>query len=102
MPRSSTSRGGLRGFARPLRCVRSRRRLPPEFVFLLQLVVSGVAIGGVYGLVALGFVLIYKATDVLNLAQGEMLMLGAYVSYDMLTRYGLPFPLALVATLAFS
>jgi branched-chain amino acid transport system permease protein len=76
--------------------------LPPELVFLLQLVVSGIAIGGIYGLVALGFVLIYKATDVLNLAQGEMLMLGAYISYDMLTRYGLPFVVALPVTLLFS
>ena len=76
--------------------------MPPELVFPLQLVVSGVAIGGVYGLVALGFVLIYKATNVLNLAQGEMLMLGAYISYDILTRYGLPFPVALLVTLLFS
>jgi len=71
-------------------------------VFFLQLLVGGVAVGGVYALIALGFVIIYKATDVLNLAQGEMLMVGAYVSFWLLDRGGLPFPLAVAGTLVFA
>ncbi|MHC4791822.1 MAG: ABC transporter permease subunit, partial [Planctomycetota bacterium] len=47
---------------------------------ILQTVLSGISIGCVYGLVALGFVLIFKATEVINFAQGELLMLGAFIS----------------------
>jgi branched-chain amino acid transport system permease protein len=74
----------------------------PELTFLLQLVVGGVAVGGIYALVTLGFVLIYKATDVLNLAHGELLMVGAYVSYALLVQAGLAFPVAVAGTLAFA
>lgn len=48
---------------------------------LIQEVVSGVALGCIYALVALGFTLIYKATAVVNFAQGELMMVGAYVNY---------------------
>jgi branched-chain amino acid transport system permease protein len=74
----------------------------PELTLLLQLVVGGVAIGGVYSLIALGFVLIYKATDVLNLAHGELLLVGAYVSYALIAQIGLPLPVALLGTFAFA
>lgn len=46
---------------------------------VLQLLLSGLANGCVYGLVALGFVLIYKATEAVNFAQGDFMMLGAFV-----------------------
>jgi branched-chain amino acid transport system permease protein len=74
----------------------------PELTLLLQLVVGGIAIGGVYSLIALGFVLIYKATDVLNLAHGELLLVGAYVSYGLISQVGLPIPVALLGTFAFA
>ena len=45
----------------------------------LQLIISGLANGCVYGLIALGFVLIYKATEAVNFAQGDFMMLGAFV-----------------------
>ncbi len=47
---------------------------------VLQLVVSGLANGCVYGLIALGFVLIYKATEAVNFAQGDFMMLGAFIA----------------------
>ncbi len=47
---------------------------------ILQLIVSGLANGCVYGLIALGFVLIYKATEQVNFAQGDMVMLGAFIA----------------------
>ncbi len=47
---------------------------------LLQLVISGLANGSVYGLIALGFVLIYKATEAVNFAQGDFMMLGAFIT----------------------
>jgi branched-chain amino acid transport system permease protein len=45
----------------------------------LQFLLSGIALGAMYGLIALGLVVIFKATHVLNFAQGSILMLGAYV-----------------------
>ena len=52
----------------------------------LQLALSGLAIGCVYALVALGFVLIYKATEQVNFAQGDILMLGAYVALTLIVE----------------
>jgi branched-subunit amino acid ABC-type transport system permease component len=48
------------------------------FAAIGQLLFAGLAIGGVYSMVALGIVLIYRATNVVNFAQGEISMLGAY------------------------
>lgn len=64
---------------------------------VLQLVVSGLANGCIYGLIALGFVLIYKATEQVNFAQGDFMMLGAFVMLGLTNTgwMGLPFLLAL-------
>jgi branched-chain amino acid transport system permease protein len=67
---------------------------------LLQCLLSGVAIGCIYGLVALGFVLIYKATEVVNFAQGELMMLGAFVAYTLIAMVDLPYWAAFVLTVA--
>jgi len=66
---------------------------------LIQVIVTGLATGGLYGLIALGFVLVYKATSVLNLAMGEFMTLGAFVCFTVLTQVKIPFTLALLATL---
>ena len=58
---------------------------------ILQNILSGISIGCIYGLVALGFVLIFKATEVINFAQGELLMLGAFLSYSLITYAGFPY-----------
>jgi len=68
---------------------------------ILQLLVSGLASGCVYGLVALGFVLIYKATEMINFAQGDFMMFGAFIivwlaNHDFL---GLPLTLAVPMTI---
>ena len=52
---------------------------------LIQSLVSGLALGCVYALVALGFVMIYKATEVINFAQGELMMVGAYTYFALVT-----------------
>ena len=57
----------------------------------MQIVVSGMALGCVYGLIALGFVLIYKATEAVNFAQGELMMPGAYVAYTPMVLFNWPF-----------
>ena len=53
-----------------------------------QLVVNGAAAGCIYGLVALGFVLIYKATEMVNFAQGELMMLGGFTAYTFIAVLG--------------
>jgi branched-chain amino acid transport system permease protein len=69
--------------------------------YFLQLVISGLVIGSIYSAVALGFVIIYKATRVVNFAQGELLMVGAYVCYAFLVQMHVPFWAALLLTIAF-
>ena len=67
---------------------------------ILQLLISGLSQGCVYGLIALGFVLIYKATEMVNFAQGDMMMFGAFVAVTFINILEWPFLPALVATLA--
>jgi branched-chain amino acid transport system permease protein len=65
---------------------------------VLQLIISGVAQGCIYGLIALGFVLIYKATETVSFAQGDLMMIGAFAALALLTVLGFPFWLAVPAT----
>ncbi|MBW6493509.1 MAG: branched-chain amino acid ABC transporter permease [Burkholderiaceae bacterium] len=66
----------------------------------LQLVISGVAQGCIYGLIALGFVLIYKTTETINFAQGDLMMLGGFLGLSFMVVLGMPFWAAFLATLA--
>lgn len=72
---------------------------------ILQLVVNGAASGCIYGLIALGFVLIYKATEMVNFAQGDVMMLGGFVAFSLISTFHLPYwagaLLAIVITGAF-
>lgn len=68
---------------------------------LIQLLVNGLVVGTLYGVVAMSFVLIYKATQVVNFAQGELLLVGAWVCWALLTKYQVPFWLGMPITLAF-
>jgi branched-chain amino acid transport system permease protein len=65
---------------------------------ILQLLISGISQGCVYGLVALGFVLIYKATEMVNFAQGDLMMFGAFVAYTFLDILNWPFVWGVMAT----
>jgi len=68
-------------------------------VQFLQLVISGIAIGCIYGLIALGFVLIYKATETVSFAQGDLMMLGAFGGLAAMTMLGFPFWAAVLAAI---
>jgi branched-chain amino acid transport system permease protein len=70
--------------------------------FFLQLVLNGLVVGSIYALVAMGFVIIYKASSILNFAQGEFLMLGAYVALAIFMTTNVPFVFAFILTLVFS
>ncbi|MBY4594814.1 branched-chain amino acid ABC transporter permease [Ottowia caeni] len=66
----------------------------------MQLVISGIAQGCIYGLIALGFVLIYKATETVSFAQGDLMMLGAFCGLACMTFLGFPFWLAVLSAIA--
>jgi len=68
--------------------------------FFLDLMVNGLMIGAMYALVALGFVLIYKATSVVNFAQGDLVMFGGYIAAALVSLYTLPLILAVPVLLA--
>jgi branched-chain amino acid transport system permease protein len=61
-----------------------------QFNMPIQLLVSGLAIGSIYALVALGFVLIYVSVNVVNFAQGDFTMMGAFVAFTLVVGMGLP------------
>ncbi|WP_322488842.1 branched-chain amino acid ABC transporter permease [Chloroflexus sp.] len=67
---------------------------------IIQLALSGIANGAIFALVALGFVLIYKSSDVINFAQGELLLIGAYLTYAMVEQFGLWWPAGVVVAVA--
>jgi len=68
---------------------------------LIQLLVNGVIIGTLYGVVAMCFVLIYKSTQIVNFAQGEFLLIGAWICWWLLTSMKVPFWLGFPLTLVF-
>jgi len=71
------------------------------FDFLIQLLVNGFIIGLLYGVVAMSFVLIYKSSQVVNFAQGEFLLVGAWACWWLLAKFSLPFYIAFLLTLLF-
>jgi branched-chain amino acid transport system permease protein len=76
--------------------------LTESIQYFLQLVISGMAVGSLYALVAMGFVLIYKATDILNFAHGEAMLIGALVCYMLMTTFSIPFFWAVLLTVLFA
>ena len=73
-----------------------------DWAYLFEIALTGIAGGGLYALAALAFVLVYKATRVVNIAIGEFLMLGAYVFYAFATGMEWPIWLAIVGAVVVS
>ena len=71
-----------------------------DWGFTLALVTNGVLIGLMYSLIALGFVLVYKATEAINFAQGEFVMLAGFIVAGMLVLAGAPFWVGVVVAVA--
>ncbi len=68
--------------------------------FFLQLVVTGLALGMVYALVAIGFVIILKCSNAFNIAQGHFVLIGGYLGYTFLVPFGLPIWASLLLAIA--
>jgi branched-chain amino acid transport system permease protein len=65
----------------------------------LQLTITGLSTGMIYALIALGFVIIYKSSDVINFAQGDLLLIGAFIAFAFIAQYGLPWSIGVMLTL---
>src|SRR5690606_20882735 len=91
-------RGG-RGRHGGERTERGTGRMSFDWLFLLEVSLAGIGTGGLYALTGLCFVIIYKATRVVNLAIGEMLMVGAYVFFAFAAGMALPIWVAIVAAI---
>ncbi|MEO7242088.1 MAG: branched-chain amino acid ABC transporter permease [Variovorax sp.] len=72
----------------------------PDPSFLVQTLVSGVGIGCVFGLIGIGYCVIYNASGIVNFAQGAFVMLGGMITHALLTRAGLPMLLSAVVAVA--
>ncbi len=74
--------------------------MDPQLAQIFQLALNGASIGSIYALVALGLVMTYKATEVLNFAHGDLLMASAFIGWSLIAVVGLPFWPSVVATMA--
>ncbi len=70
--------------------------------YFLQLLITGISIGSIYALAALGFVLIYKSSRVINFAQGELIAIGAFIIYALTVWVHIPIWISLVITILIS
>ena len=66
----------------------------------IQLLVTGITVGSIYSLIALGYVTIYRTSRIVNMAQGAFVMFGAFFTYSFLAEIGLPYWLSAVAAVA--
>ena len=65
---------------------------------ILQLIVTGISLGVVYGLIGMGMVLIFRAVGIVNFAQGDFLMLGAFICFAFNQKMGMPIWLSFAIT----
>ena len=79
-----------------------KKGLGVSFKMFVQLLLSGLVIGGIYGLIALGYSLIYKASGLMSFAQGDLLTLGAFLGLTFYKILGLPFAVSLILTIIIS
>src|SRR3981081_1670921 len=77
-----------------------RRRRVPDLSYLPQIALSGIGVGCIYGLIGIGFCVIYNASGIVNFAQGAFVMLGGMLTHVAFQTYGIPLPVAAVITIA--
>ncbi|OGP90437.1 MAG: ABC transporter permease [Deltaproteobacteria bacterium RBG_16_47_11] len=69
---------------------------------LVQVLIAGITIGSIYSLIAIGFVLIFKSSGVINFAQGSLVMVGAFITYAFVTQFKVPILLSILITFLIS
>jgi branched-chain amino acid transport system permease protein len=73
----------------------------PDLSYLAQVLISGVSVGCIYGLIGIGFCVIYNASGIVNFAQGAFVMLGGMVTHVLLQQYGVPLIVSAAIAIAF-
>src|SRR5512137_16398 len=68
--------------------------------YILSQVINGLQLGAVYALIALGYTMVYGILRLINFAHGDIFMLGAFIAYFLISRFGLPIYLVFFATMA--
>jgi len=71
-----------------------------DFAYIAQILISGISVGCIYGLIAVGFCVIYNASGIVNFAQGAFVMLGGIVTHTLMQK-GMPMPVAALASVGF-
>ncbi len=69
--------------------------------YLIQILISGLGVGCIYGLIGIGFCVIYNASGIVNFAQGAFVMMGGIVTHVLLQKYGVPMILSALIAVAF-
>ena len=69
------------------------------FDLVAQSILSGIDVGAIYGLIGIGFCVVYNASGIVNFAQGAFVMLGGMLTYAAMYKFGLPFPLAAIVAI---
>lgn len=70
-----------------------------QISYILQQVVNGIQLGAVYALIALGYTMVYGVLRLINFAHGDVFMLGAFVAYFLISKFGLPVYLVFILTM---
>ena len=65
----------------------------------LSYLINGLGLGSVYAIIALGYTMVYGIAKMLNFAHGDVIMVGSYIAFFALTKFGLPFPLAVLTAI---
>jgi branched-chain amino acid transport system permease protein len=73
----------------------------PDLSFIAQVLISGLSVGCIYGLIGIGFCVIYNASGIVNFAQGAFVMLGGMVTHVLLQQYGVPLIVSAALAVAF-
>jgi branched-chain amino acid transport system permease protein len=73
----------------------------PDLSYLAQVLISGLGVGCIYGLIGIGFCVIYNASGIVNFAQGAFVMLGGMVTHVLLQQYGVPLIVSAAVAIAF-
>ncbi|MCP4750207.1 MAG: branched-chain amino acid ABC transporter permease [Proteobacteria bacterium] len=72
------------------------------FEELVQTIITGVSVGCIYAIIALGLVMLFKATEVFSFVHGEIMMLGAFIAFSAITFFSVPYVVAFLAAVVFS
>lgn len=69
-------------------------------ILLMQQILNGLHIGSIYALIALGYTMVYGIVKLINFAHGDIMMVGAYIAFMMITAFNLPLPIAIIISMA--